>query len=190
MTGKAGKAAGAISNLFGSFMQGGVIGVAVAAVTAAVGLIAQAFKEAKESAREAAKSMTEHFSNGVQKTLEGIEKIKRALTFKQTSVSNLYAYANDNARANERQSQVDIRNRYAGQRANVKTELERSMLDAKEKKELAEDEAKYRRAEEKRELNRLIDSEKLLSKARLGQMKELNKLTKQVEQEERGLENS
>lgn len=144
-------------------MQGGVIGVAVAAITAAVGLIAQAFKEAKEAAKAAAKSMAEHFSNGVQKTLDGIEKIKRALTFKQTSVSNLYAYANDNAMANERQSQVDIRNRYAEQRANTKTELERSMLDAKERKELAEDEAKYRLAEAKRQMNELSDSEKILS---------------------------
>ena len=52
MGGNAGKVANAVSGLFSAFMQGGGVALAVAGISAAIGLVIKAFNDAKEKAKE------------------------------------------------------------------------------------------------------------------------------------------
>lgn len=144
--GAAGKATSAVSGLFQAFTQGGLIGVAVAGITAAIGLIVNAFKEAKERAHDAAEAMADGFNKAVEKTVRRIQKIKDALSFKNRENAIEQGFNQAQAGVAQRESQLFIKNRYAPQKAAAKTDFERAKIDAAEKRDLAISDAKYRRS--------------------------------------------
>lgn len=67
---KAGKIAGSIGNIFGSFARGGVVGLAISGITAAFSLVANKIKEAEERAKEAAEKIRADFERAFQRISE------------------------------------------------------------------------------------------------------------------------
>ena len=144
--GKAGQAAGAVSGLFSALMTSGPLAAVVAGIGVAVGAIVKAFQDAKEKAKDAAEALADSFNKAVEKTVQRIQKIKDALNFKKRESSIEQQFGVAQAGIAQRESQLFIRRRYAQQRENASSEFERAQIDAAEKRDLAIDEAKFKRS--------------------------------------------
>ncbi len=144
--GKAGQAAGAVSGLFSSLMAGGPLAAVVAGIGVAVGAIVKAFQDAKQKAKDAAEALADSFNKSVEMTVQRIQKIKDALNFKERENSIEQQFGVAQAGIAQRESQLSIRRRYAQQRENASSDFERAQIDAAEKRDLAIDEAKFKRS--------------------------------------------
>ena len=144
--GKAGQAAGAVSGLFSSLMAGGPLAAVVAGIGVAVGAIVKAFQDAKQKAKDAAEALADSFNKAVEKTVQRIQKIKDALNFKKRENSIEQQFGVAQAGIAQRESQLSIRRRYAQQRENASSDFERAQIDAAEKRDLAIDDAKFKRS--------------------------------------------
>ena len=143
---KAGQAAGAVSGLFSALMTSGPLAAVVAGIGVAVGAIVKAFQDAKEKAKDAAEALADSFNKAVEKTVQRIQKIKDALNFKKRESSIEQQFGVAQAGIAQRESQLFIRRRYAQQRENASSDFERAQIDAAEKRDLAIDEAKFKRS--------------------------------------------
>lgn len=79
MEGAVGKAAGAFSGLISTIATGGgPIALAIAGITAAIGFLVKTFKDAKEEAKEAARTMRESFAasiDAISRRMSGLSAI-------------------------------------------------------------------------------------------------------------------
>ena len=187
--GKAGQAAGAVSGLFSTLMAGGPLALVVAGIGVAVGAIVKAFQDAKEKAKDAADAFRDSFSNAVKKVVDRISAIKSALSFNQKQNSIDQAFAQGQNGVAFRQSQNDIKNKYAIQKANAKTDLERAQIDAAEKRDLAIDTAKFQKIGAEQQVNDLKKNAETLAKAYARQSEEVDKQTKNLTTQRTAIEN-
>lgn len=138
MSGEAGKAAGAISGLFSAFTQGGPVALIIAGITTAVGLLVNAFKEAKAAAIAAYEAMASGFSKTVGKISS------EAKTLKENLVESLAAIKKDKDEADKtvdsttRSKAAGIKSKYQNLRSQTDDKYETARLKADEEYELRE----------------------------------------------------
>ena len=188
--GKAGQAAGAIGGLFQAFGQGGIAAVVVTAITGAVGLLVGAFQKAKEAAKDAAEALSKSFDLAVQKTVDRIAKIKAALGFTQKQNAVDQGYAAGQISNAQRQSQLVIRNRYAAQKAGATSDLERARIDAAEKRDLAIDDARWKRSNARAANDNAMTNEQAVRAAQERLAVEVGKQEKALAEQRKLLDNS
>lgn len=134
--GTAGKTANAISGLFSSFMQGGVIGVAIAGITSAIGLVVNMFNKAKETAKDVAQSIADSFSKSSQQikaTVANINAASSGAIAEQQFVGKMvgYSFVND---YNKRVYQIN--NKAYNDKLNATTPYEIQRIEAKQRQDL------------------------------------------------------
>lgn len=145
MGGAAGKAAQAASGLMGVLTAGGPIAITLAAITSGIMLLVKAFNDAKELAKDAAKSMREGFSKAFEASAKQIDNVKSSLA--QVLKLNDQAKSNKSAERSiaSRASINATSNLAVDSMARTGDESERARIAALERRDLAIQQAEDKR---------------------------------------------
>lgn len=138
MSGAAGQAAGAISGLFSAFTQGGPVALIIAGITTAVGLLANAFKEAKAAAIAAYEVMASGFSKTVGKISSGAKTLKENLVESLAAIKKDKDEADKSVDSTTRSKAAGIKSKYQNLRSQTDDKYETARLKADEEYELRE----------------------------------------------------
>lgn len=143
MSGAAGKAASAISGLFSSFMSGGVVGAIIGAITAAVGLLVKAFNDAKQRAKDAAEAMRNYFSNAFDKSSEAAKRFLDMLAGMKADNKMLGEEIDFENESQHRMKVTSIKEKALKARGKTENDIDKQLVSAKERRDLALEELKY-----------------------------------------------
>ena len=138
ISGEAGRAAGAISGLFSAFTQGGPVALIIAGITTAVGLLANAFKEAKAAAITAYEAMASGLSKTVGKISSGAKTLKENLVESLAAIKKDKDEADKSVDSTTRSKAAGIKSKYQNLRSQTDDKYETARLKADEEYELRE----------------------------------------------------